>query len=225
MYSNFRKRIFIFLALFSSQTWAAVIDNTFLCNHFYVGGMLGVAGLMDRESTNNPVRDVHYLSAAGAIGGALIGYDFQLQNQWKLGLEAFANATSINISDNQNYAPQVSYTVNMRYNFGVRVLPAYEFTPDTAGHLVLGYSNAGFKINDNGNYGIINETFFAGGFQTGLGMETFLTKHVSLRSDVLYTIYSSQTSNGVTTSSPPTNQAYHNNLSSLEAELSIIYNI
>lgn len=252
MRSNLQKGIFILLALFSTQLFATAaqntstskpLQNTSTCNHFlptltcnrflnssichhlYVGGMLGAASLMDRESTNIPVHDEHYLSALGAIGGILGGYNFQLQKQWRLGLEGFINASSINISDDQNYTPQTSYTVNMRYNFGVRLLPTYEFTPTTAGHVVLGYSNAGFKINDDGNYGLINKTFSKSGFQTGLGIETCVVRPVSLRGDVLYTFYTSQSSNGVTTTSPSTIQAYNNKLSTLEAELSIIYNI
>lgn len=222
MYTKLRKGIFILLTLSSTPLFATAALTP---NHFYVGGMVGALSLMDRESTNNPIHDAHYLSALGVIGGILGGYDFQLQRQWRLGLEGFINANSVNISANQNYAPQASYTVKMHYNFGVRLLPAYEFTPDTEGHIVLGYSNARFNINDNGNYGIINKTFSKGGFQTGLGITTVIIKHLSLRSDVLYTIYSLQTSNGVTTSSPPTTQVYNNKLSSLEAELSIIYNI
>lgn len=223
MQSNFRKKIILLLALLSSQTYAAATYQILPCNYFYVGGVLGIAGLADKESTNNPFHDMHYLGASGVIGGALVGYNFQLQQQWQLGLEGFINGISINIADNQNYAPQTSYTVNMRYNFGIRALPAYEFTPQTSGHIVLGYTNASFKINDNGNYGTIYRTYAKNGFQTGVGMETFLMPQLMLRSDVLYSLYASQNSNGLTTALPQTTQVYRNHFSSLEAELSIVY--
>ncbi len=220
MKSNFRKGIFILLSIFSSQVFASVSDN-----HFYVGGMLGASSLADEESTNTPLYDKHTLGASGFTGGVLAGYNYHLRNQWWLALEAFLNGVSINIADNQNYAPQSSYTVNMRYNTGLRILPAYAFSPSTSGHLILGYASGSFKINDNGNYGIINKTFSRGGLQAGVGLQTALSQHVDLRADALYTSYGSQSSNGVTTSTPPATQSYRNNLSTLEAGLALVYNV
>lgn len=48
----------------------------------------------------------------------------------------------------------------MRYNTGVRILPAYEFSPGTIGHILLGYSYGKFKISDNGVYGYINTAIY-----------------------------------------------------------------
>jgi opacity protein-like surface antigen len=191
--------------------------------NFYAGVSIGAVSLMDNEHTNNPISDSHDLSATGINGGLLLGYDFILQNQYQLGVEGFANTTSVNIADNQNYAPVTSYTVNMRYNAGLRFLPAYAFTPGTLGHFIIGYSLAKFAINDNGNYGIVNSQFTKNGIQLGLGMMTALFNNASIRADVLYTAYSSQTSQGVTTTTPATAQNYHNSLSTLEGNLAFIY--
>lgn len=203
--------------LFSSCAAASSFDN------FYAGANVGAASLIDKESTNNPIHDSHDLSALGIVGGGLAGFDFTLRDKLKLGIEGFANAANVNISDNQNYTPVTSYTVNMRNNFGVRLLPGYEFTPGTIGHVILGYSAAKFEINDNGNYGIVNSQFRQNGFQYGLGLVVALFKHLSLRTDVLYTSYGSQTSQGVTTTTPSTTQNYRNNLSTLEGNLAFIF--
>lgn len=216
---TFKKGIFFVLTMFSSQLFASS------GNHFYVGGTLGVSSLADQESTYVPLYDKHTLGASGLTGGALVGYNFNLPHQWLIALEGALNVVSIDIADNQNYAPQSSYTVDMRYNAGVRILPTYVFSPTTSGHIILGYVSGGFKINDNGNYGLIHKTFSEGGLQTGVGMDTALSPCVDLRADVLYTNYGSQTSNGLTTGLPAAIQSYHNNLSTLEASLSVIYNI
>lgn len=213
----FQTGLMVWAILLSSCAFAWRYDD------FYLGANIGAASLIDKENTNNPIRDRHDLSAFGAVGGGLLGFDFTLWCQVKLGIEGFANATSLNISDNQDYAPVTSYTVNMGNNLGLRLLPGYEFTPGTLGHVILGYSSAKFEINDNGNYGIVNSQFRQNGFQFGLGLIAVLLNDVSVRTDVLYTTYGSQTSNGVTTTTPATPQNYHNSLSTLEGNLALIY--
>lgn len=225
MNSNFRKGILLALSLFSSQAFSFTGYDCLDCNRFYVGGMVGASSMMDRQSTNTPTRDVHDLSALGAIGGAILGFDFCMYKQVRFGLEGFANATSIDASAKQDFAPQSAYTVKMRYNMGIRALPTYDFTPQTAGHLILGYSYGKFNIHDNGNYGLINKMFGQNGIQLGLGAETHLTQRLLLRGDTIYTAYPSQDSNGVTTSSPSSIQIYTNKLSTLEANLAIIYKL
>lgn len=224
---SFKNGIAMGAVLFSNWVFAGAQFPCGSDDHFYVGGNMGIASLTDKESTDNPIRDVHYLSSTGFVGGGLFGYDFTLRDQVKLGLEGFINTTDLNLSANQNYSPVTSYTVNMRYNAGIRLLPGYEFTPGTVGHVIIGYSYAQFKINDNGNYGIINKRFNKNGLQLGLGVKTslFQFKNLSLRTDVLYTAYSSQTSNGVTTTTPPGVQVYHNQLATLEGNLALIYQL
>lgn len=228
MNSNFRKGIFLALALLASQASQALTvtpENCLYCDRFYVGAMAGIASVYDRESTSSPTRNVHNLSAAGPIGGGIVGFDFCLYEQVRFELEGFVNATSINMSANQDFAPQSSYTVKMRYNAGLRGMPTYEFTPHTAGHLILGYSYGKFSIRDTGNYGLVNKMFGQNGIQYGVGMETFLAKWLLLRGDIIYTAYPSQSTNGVTTSTPSSSQIYENKLSTLEADLALIYKL
>lgn len=219
-----QKIIVIGIALLSNCVFANTLFIAPDCyNNFYVGANLGLASLTDKESTNNPINDTHYLSSTGLLGGALVGYDFTLRDQFKLGLEAFANVADLSIADNQNYAPITSYTVNMRDNYGIRLLPGFALTPGTVGHLIVGYSYGKFSINDNGNYGIVGTQFNKSGIQFGAGVTTALFKNISVRFDVLYTDYASQSTNGVTTTTPPGIQSYQNNLAVLEGNLALIY--
>ncbi len=159
----------------------------------------------------------------GIVGGGLLGYDFTLLNQLKLGLEGFGYADGINLLTRQNYSPQTSYNVNIRRNGGVRLLPGYEFTPGTIAHVIVGYSYATFNANDNGDYGLLSTHFSKNGFQGGLGVKTPLFKNLSIRGDMLYTTYSAQTSYGVTTTVPSSVQTYRNQLATWEGNLSLIY--
>jgi len=229
---NFRKGILLLLALFSSQAFAALkCQHPMLtCQHalrdyFYVGATLGAVGLMDRESTSNPIRDVHYLSASGGLAGILLGFDMYVMDNFTFGLEGFFNRTNVSVSDNQNFTPQTSYIAKMRYNTGLRILPGYEFTPDTKGHLILAWSIGNFKIDDNGNYGIVNDIFSKSGIQMGVGAETALAKHIALRGDTIYTFYPSNATNASTASVPSSSQIYANRFSTLEADLSIVYKV
>lgn len=213
--------IAIIFSLLSSYSFACAFD----CNHPYFGGTVGVISLTDKQKTVNPILDAHRLGIAGATGGVLLGYDFNLCNQWKFGLEGFASADSLHLSTNQNYAPEASYTVKMRHHLGIRILPGYAFSRCTTGHLILGYSSGSFKIHDNGNYGYVKKHFSKNGFQLGLGLEAVVCQHLSIRGDAIYTNYAGQTSRGITTATPPTRQFYHNRFSTLEGDLSLVYNM
>jgi opacity protein-like surface antigen len=210
--------------LFSSCIFANAINlPTYSYDGFYLGANISAASLLDNEKTDNPIQDLHDQSALGVIGGGLLGYDFTINNRLKWGTEAFFNGANITFSDNQNYAPVSSYTVKMDYNVGIRFFPGYEFIPGTVGHLIVGYSYAKFKIKDDGDYGIVDAQFNKSGVQYGLGMTTSFTRNVLIRLDILYTDYFSETSDGITTTTPITTQLYHNDLATLEGNLALIY--
>ncbi len=154
-------------------------------NGIYIGADIGVSNLIDSTNTSYPIT-AHHLSATGIVGGGLIGYDYSINNLFKVGIEGFGNANGLNASNLQSYAPISAYRVSAKYNTGVRLLPGYNFGHNTIGHVILGYTNAQFSANDNGNYGYINQEFNQSGFQCGLGMKTVLIKNLSIRADALY---------------------------------------
>ncbi len=193
-------------------------------NGFYIGADVGVANLMDKESTPYlpGVYDRHQFSATGLVGGGLLGYDYSVNERIKLGIEGFINATALNSAAEQHYSSFSSYNVNMKYNTGARVLPGYEFSPGTVGHILLGYSYGKFNIKDNGDYGFIDKGLSANGFQAGLGFNVPLHyKNLSLRGDVLYTGYGANNSLGLSSSLTPEN--YYNHFSVIEGNLALVY--
>lgn len=188
----------------------------------YIGGDIGISNLINATSTNNPLA-AHHMSATGIVGGGLLGYDYTIIDRIKLGIEGFGNANGLNVSSIQSYAPAASYQVNARYNVGVRILPGYQFNGGAVGYAVLGYTNARFKITDNGNYGYIDQAFNKSGFQCGLGMKAPITQRLSIRGDALYGIYGNASNIGISNVAPYGPQTYFNHFSTLEADLTVIY--
>ena len=221
------RKLYLGLSLICSTTTFAGsmgLTNPVLFNGFYAGGSIGAANLINKESTlyEPGLYDRHQFSATGVVGGGLLGYDYSFTETIKLGVEGFINATGLNVAAEQKYVPYSSFNANMRYNTGVRILPGYAFSPGTIGHLLLGYSYGKFNIKDNGNYGYIDKGISSNGFQTGLGFSVpCYFKNLSLRADTIYTKYSPNTALGLSTSLAPQN--YHDDFSTIEANLSLIY--
>jgi opacity protein-like surface antigen len=188
-------------------------------NGFYIGADVGAADFMDKES-HTVTPESHQLGSIGAVGGIFIGYDYGLNNKVRLAVEGFADATDLNTS--LQHASN-TYKMDQDYNLGLRLLPEYVFTPFTVGHVILGYANGRFHINDNGVYGLINTSYNQSGFQTGLGVTTALKNNIFIRLDALYDTYPSKTNQGVGLTSPT--QSYSNRFSQLAGEFSVIYKI
>ena len=190
---------------------------------FYFGGNVGLLNLNDHESTTSP-SDAHQLGAPGVNGGGMLGYDFSFNEQFKIGTEWFMNAVSNSVAAEELYSPYAAYTAKMRYEVGVRVLPRYALTPCTFAHLILGYTDGNFVINDNGNFGFIHKKFSQNGFQTGVGIMTATEFNIPLffRADLIYSNYAAISSYGKTTSQNQ-EQIYNNNFSTIAGNLALIY--
>ncbi len=194
----------------------------------YIGGTIGGSDLQNK-TMHDITPEIHHLGGIGVIGGGFLGYDFHFTPKIKMGVEGFANATGLNTAiqhyDQTTGVQTNSEEMNSRYNVGVRILPAYQFTPDTDGHVIIGYSNAKFKHLDNGTYGYLDTDFNKSGVQGGLGWKSNLPyQHISLRLDMLYTRYAKQNSTGTGLAGSGSAYQYYSDIfSTLEADLSIIY--
>lgn len=197
----------------------ATAENTeSLTSHFYFGVDVGAANLMDKESHSvNP--ESHQLGALDAVAGIYAGYDFFTACRYRIAAEVFLDDTwmQTQIQHGNN-----TYSMNQLSNFGVRLVPAYEFTSNTFGHVILGYANGRFKIRDNGVYGFISSSYNVSGFQTGVGFDTALINNFFIRLDALYNIYGDKTSHGAGLT-PGSSQHYTNRFSQLGGELSVFY--
>lgn len=209
--------------LFANTVFAGDMGEPLINNDgFYIGADMGVADLIDSQSTSGPAT-AHQMSGTGIVGGGVIGYDYSITELFTIGLEGFINANGLNASNSTLSSPISTYKINARYNGGMRLLPGYQITSNTTTHLLIGYSNAQFNIKDTGDYGFINKQFNKSGFQCGLGMKTLLSSRLSIRADGLYTTYSRASNLGASNTVGYTSQMYHNNFNTLEGNLTLIY--
>ncbi len=222
MISNFRKTLVLGLLLGCGTAMAGGMTTEPMqpvsnYDGFYLGGDVGGMGFTsDRHGYNTTADDTRDLGDIDVQGGGLLGYDFTLSNHFKLGLEGFiADDQIANIFTNNISGAQ--YQMKLRYNWGVRVLPGYEFSEGTVAHLVLAYSDAYFNESDTGfNTVLASTNFDKGGFQTGLGVTTPLAGNFFMRVDALYTMYGTHTNTGSTVT-------YRSYLSTMEGDFGITY--
>lgn len=225
MNAIFLRMIPFILLVFNAVVYAGSMgSNAISCpdQGLYVGGNIGLLNLNDRESTSSPVAS-HQLGATGINGGGLVGYDYSISDRFKMGAEWFMNAVGNSVAAEELYSPFASYTAKMRYEVGLRVLPRYALAPCTFAHLILGYSNGSFAINDNGDFGFINKKFSRNGFQVGLGAMTSIWSYqpLFLRADLIYANYGSNNAYGTTSQNQQ--QIYTNNFSTIAGNLALIY--
>jgi opacity protein-like surface antigen len=208
-------------------------------NGFYVGGTVGLGDLNVKEfaNANGATKpETHHLGGFGFVGGGLVGYDYSITDRIKFGVEGFFNGNTMNAKAIHNFNRSI-YRVKQRYNTGVRILPGYEFVPGANGHIILGYSNARYKLTDDGAYGFVCDRFNRSGFQAGLGMTANFISNLSVRLDALYTTYGRRHSLGVeynATNGPAGSgtgiglangipNLYRNTFETLEGNLTVIY--
>jgi len=204
-----------------------------LADGFYAGIGAGASSFNNILSTANNAIASNVISnssgdmgSTGVIGSLFAGYNFSFANKCNLGLEAFSNIMSTSTTHNMNTTSAIAIItqdlkISSRYTYGLRILPGYEITPDTTGHIILGYARGNFKITNNGKFNNISATFNSNGLQTGLGFTTAITKNLALGLDAIYTTYASQTVNGLTASGTPL--TYKNKPYTLEGIVSLQY--
>lgn len=223
MTTNFKSFTMAWLFFCANAAFSGSMGATDMSTPYdglYVGANIGVSNLLDNASwLINP--EDHDLGSVGIVGGGFIGYDYSVTDGIKIGIEGFGNAVGLNTSI-QHYFTGTSYSVDSRYNAGIRILPGYQFTPDTVWHVILGYSNAQFEIKDN-LYGYLNKTYNKSGFQSGLGLTSTIMGGLSVRLDAMYTKYAGQSSTGLSNVSSSPFQYYTNDFSTLEGDLSLVY--
>jgi opacity protein-like surface antigen len=214
--------IFSLLFMCTSKLCAGVMGGELPLQsaYGYLGADIGIMGLNDKESSLLPSPSRHRLGTTGINGGGFIGYAIPINDPFIVSIEGFGHAISAQADATQNYGLQPQYQISMSYDAGIRLLPSYLITPSTLGYLILGYSYGQFHVQDNGNYGYVNDSFSENGFQAGLGLKTEILPPLSLRFDLAYTYYGSQTTYGRTLTGF---QAYQNNLATIEANLALVY--
>ena len=192
---------------------ALIASGTAAANGFYVGAGLGVIN-QSNKSTNTILQlsediDGAYLpystsqtnSALGINGTLLGGYSWLFANHFVIALEAFVNSSNAKVDYEQTtHVLNVTSDFSLSSTYGLRLLPGYQVTPETKVYGIVGYARASGSLDNNAdatvNGGVVpftnKQDYQFNGYQLGFGSETQLSEHFSLRGDVIYTGYDSQ---------------------------------
>lgn len=182
---------------------------------WYVGLGAGPTVLFNTENTND-TGDTNY-SALGVLGGLFGGYAYHFDNRFNLGGEIFGDARSAKYKNTNNYA--TPYRAQLRYSYGLRIMPGYQVNPRTSLYALLGYVRGNFKstwsaVTIDENISNLN------GFQVGVGSKLNLTTHFGLRGDVIYSQYQNKT---FTLGGPTNYYPFKNSVSTLDGIVSLVY--
>ncbi|KTC94721.1 outer membrane protein [Legionella erythra] len=149
-----------------------------------------------------------HLTDLALAGGVFAGFGIHFPSPFYLGIEGF-----LNFSDNDAKAEIfddnpvnlegltfASFNVRNKRHAGIAVLPGIEINNRTLAYARAGYVNGAFKISGEGRAllatGVVttfNNEHDLNGFQTGLGLNTTLTKNLRLRAEWVINIYQSFT--------------------------------
>jgi opacity protein-like surface antigen len=137
---------------------------------------------------------------------AFLGYGHVFNQHYYLGGEIFGTFTNLDAKGNDsnlNLLPGILDSVNVKYSdvetkysFGGDIRLGYLFTPRTLAYVLVGADYGNFEVTPleisgfghiDGKYGKFNKHEL--GLMPGLGIETMITDHLSLRAQYTYSMY------------------------------------
>lgn len=177
--------------------------SAFAVNGPYVGVGLGysnsifqVDAAVTADIENIPIagdlirqRQKSFQGTASGIQGQLVaGYTYDI-NKFNLAAELTAQLprttyADINASDDSRY-------YKFYYTYGVNLVPGYHITKRSLIYLKIGASRGKFASNDvtSDGHTIWDTSFHVTGLNLGVGSAIYLTKHIRMRLEYLYTDY------------------------------------
>jgi len=175
---------------------------------WYLGIGAGPTSFFNKVS-NSSNASANY-GVLGALASLYGGYNYTFTSGFGLGGEVFGDVRSPYYKDNNSFNP--SYKARLRYTYGLRVLPGYQFNSTVSAHAILGYVRGNMRSTAGGYSHTSNLT----GYQLGLGADYMATQHVGLRGDLIYSNYNKASFNidGV---------SFKNWPSTMDAVLSVFY--
>lgn len=164
------------------------------------------AGTPTTTSSNSGLNTSNDASGTGAGGNIFAGYGYTFDSGFYLGGEIFGGLSSLaynstNISNFTSGSTSGDATINssmqLKNSYGISFLPGLMVTHNTLLYGRVGYVRSQFDLENsipianNNELEAGSENTSLNGSQLGIGLETVLTKHWSLRGEYTYTDYNS----------------------------------
>lgn len=192
--------------------------SSYLSQGIYVGGAIGYDYAQSKHNFDDVFIVSHGISTfegqyksagSGFAGGVFIGYGKMWTERLYLGAEAFiyGNTTKLNtIAFYDHFHEEhidrggISDSLSIKNNFGVSILPGIKINPSTLAYFRVSYTQVAISGNessilyDKGSGIPETITPFAfpsthRGYNYGVGLESAITSHLSLRGDVVHANY------------------------------------
>jgi opacity protein-like surface antigen len=196
-----------------------------LMDGLYIGAAVGYDSYRIRNDAvfvATPTTFISYdpvLNAAGLVGGGFLGFGHYFPSFYNtyLGFELFGNASDAG-TDAQAVVTAISLAsveysthIHVRSNYGLSLLPGIKLNNATLLYIRLGYNWSNIDVDDYVlvNNGLALNSIYdvtSSGFNYGIGLETAIRPHVSLRAEFTHTDYSDFTTYLDTHISPADNQ-------------------
>ncbi len=185
----------------------------------YVGAQIGYDSyrIRDKLSLSTPIVAQTYqtLNATGPVGGIFVGIGKYFTPLFYLGIEAFANESGADtrVNNTAELPPYANHFLNYRTKatWGVSLLPGIKIIDTSLGYLRFGFNGAHLEATERATFGGFNysqnKKHTGTGFTFGLGLETLIYEHWSVRTEYTHTCYSSfRMRSRVTLNHPTDNQ-------------------
>lgn len=181
---------------------------------FYIGGAVGYDSYRLRNKVNfNIGLTVDAFSvnnATGGVGGVFAGFGKYIYDYFYLGAEIFGNLGSADtrVRYTTNFTANYFLKFRTRYSYGMSLLPGIKIMDTTLGYFRLGFNWVNFRTNETASFfdfhSDLGQRHTRNGFNFGLGFETLVYDHFSLRGEYTHTAYNSFHSSPVVTLNHPT---------------------
>lgn len=141
-------------------------------DNFYVG--VGILRDVSKLSRINPRSGTRTnFGTNGTAGELFLGYGVTWDNFYYTGLEIFGQISS-------NRGQIAGFNIKQESNYGVRFMPGIKLSQSSTLYGDIGYIRTRFVFNGASRFGR-SRARNANGLQLGLGIQTLLTRDISLR--------------------------------------------
>jgi outer membrane immunogenic protein len=155
----------------------------------YVGVFVGAGGIVnDIEIPGAGPGNFNGVGGEGFFGGVMLGYNFQVSNNFVIGIEGEVAATDLTTELNIPGAP-IFLDAQPEWTAAVSGRLGWLTSPNTMLYLIGGYSYADYNVDIATGGGGASFSQDYHGFHVGTGIETHISNNLTARVEYRYTHY------------------------------------
>lgn len=154
----------------------------------YTGGFVGAGGIVNGvEIPGLGAGNFNGVGGEGLFGSILLGYNFQISNNFVVGIEGEIAATDL--TTELNIPGLISLDAQPQWTAALSARLGWLPSQDAMLYILGGYSYADYNVDINlgGGGASFSEDYHS--FHAGTGMETYLGQNLTARVEYRYTQY------------------------------------